>query len=246
MNRYPLWKYLIVLAALIFGLTYTLPNIFGQTVAVQISSLNVTKKVDANLLSFAEQTLKQANIPFENSQIQANGPNNTIRIRFNSPNEQIQARGILERALNPNPEEPNYVVALNLLSATPSWLQSLGANPMALGLDLRGGVHFLLQVDMKGALKSRYNSLNTELRTLFRDSKITAESIQLEGSTITALFSNEKDANKAKDVIRQRLPELNYAICRTKWQACFNQYHCSKRSFTRSRHGFKTKYSHTS
>lgn len=208
MNRYPLWKYLIVLAALIFGLTYTLPNIFGQTVAVQISSLNVTKKVDANLLSFAEQTLKQANIPFENSQIQANGPNNTIRIRFNSPNEQIQARGILERALNPNPEEPNYVVALNLLSATPSWLQSLGANPMALGLDLRGGVHFLLQVDMKGALKSRYNSLNTELRTLFRDSKITAESIQLEGSTITALFSNEKDANKAKDVIRQRLPEL--------------------------------------
>lgn len=208
MNRYPLWKYLIVLAALIFANTYTLPNIFGQTVAVQISSLNVTKKVDANLLSFAEQTLKQANIPFENSQIQANGPNNTIRIRFNSPNEQIQARGILERALNPNPEEPNYVVALNLLSATPSWLQSLGANPMALGLDLRGGVHFLLQVDMKGALKSRYNSLNTELRTLFRDSKITAESIQLEGSTITALFSNEKDANKAKDVIRQRLPEL--------------------------------------
>lgn len=216
MNRYPLWKYLIVLFALMFGLTYTLPNIFGQTVAVQISSTNVTKKVDQNLLNFAEQTLKQANIPFENSVIQANGPNNnTIRIRFNSPNEQIQARGVLEKALNPNPEEPNYVVALNLLSATPTWLTSLGANPMALGLDLRGGVHFLLQVDMKGALNSRYNSLTTDLRTFLRDGKVSFESIQLEGTEIKAVFSSEEQAAKAQSVIRKRLPELTSELSET-------------------------------
>lgn len=216
MNRYPLWKYLIVLFALLFGLTYTLPNIFGQTVAVQISSTNVTKKVDQNLLNFAEQTLKQANIPFENSVIQANGPNNnTIRIRFNSPNEQIQARGVLEKALNPNPEEPNYVVALNLLSATPTWLTSLGANPMALGLDLRGGVHFLLQVDMKGALNSRYNSLTTELRTFLRDGKVSFESIQLEGTEIKAVFSSEEQAAKAQSIIRKRLPELTSELSET-------------------------------
>lgn len=216
MNRYPLWKYLIVLFALLFGLTYTLPNIFGQTVAVQILSTNVTKKVDQNLLNFAEQTLKQANIPFENSVIQANGPNNnTIRIRFNSPNEQIQARGVLEKALNPNPEEPNYVVALNLLSATPTWLTSLGANPMALGLDLRGGVHFLLQVDMKGALNSRYNSLTTELRTFLRDGKVSFESIQLEGTEIRAVFSSEEQAAKAQSVIRKRLPELTSELSET-------------------------------
>lgn len=216
MNRYPFWKYLIVLFALLFGLTYTLPNIFGQTVAVQISSTNVTKKVDQNLLNFAEQTLKQANIPFENSVIQANGPNNnTIRIRFNSPNEQIQARGVLEKALNPNPEEPNYVVALNLLSATPTWLTSLGANPMALGLDLRGGVHFLLQVDMKGALNSRYNSLTTELRTFLRDGKVSFESIQLEGTEIKAVFSSEEQAAKAQSIIRKRLPELTSELSET-------------------------------
>ncbi|WP_028883984.1 protein translocase subunit SecD [Taylorella asinigenitalis] len=216
MNRYPLWKYLIVLFALLFGLTYTLPNIFGQTVAVQISSTNVTKKVDQNLLNFAEQTLKQANIPFENSVIQANGPNNnTIRIRFNSPNEQIQARGVLEKALNPNPEDPNYVVALNLLSATPTWLTSLGANPMALGLDLRGGVHFLLQVDMKGALNSRYNSLTTELRTFLRDGKVSFESIQLEGTEIKAVFSSEEQAAKAQSIIRKRLPELTSELSET-------------------------------
>lgn len=216
MNRYPLWKYLIVLFALLFGLTYTLPNIFGQTVAVQISSTNVIKKVDQNLLNFAEQTLKQANIPFENSVIQANGPNNnTIRIRFNSPNEQIQARGVLEKALNPNPEDPNYVVALNLLSATPTWLTSLGANPMALGLDLRGGVHFLLQVDMKGALSSRYNSLTTELRTFLRDGKVSFESIQLEGTEIKAVFSSEEQAAKAQSIIRKRLPELTSELSET-------------------------------
>lgn len=208
MNRYPLWKYLIVVVALIIGALYTVPNIFGQTPAVQISSANVARKVDESMLARVEQILQQNNIPFTSSQFQSNGSVGTIRVRVASPNIQLQAKTALEKALNPNPSEPDYVIALNLLSATPEWLANLGAHPMFLGLDLRGGVHFLLQVDMQGALETRYESLATELRTLFRDNKITADSIQRSGNTIATTFANETELNKAQDLIRSRLPEL--------------------------------------
>lgn len=208
MNRYPLWKYLIVVVALIIGALYTVPNIFGQTPAVQISSANVARKVDESMLARVEQILQQNNIPFTSSQFQSNGAVGTIRVRVASPNIQLQAKTALEKALNPNPAEPDYVIALNLLSATPEWLANLGAHPMFLGLDLRGGVHFLLQVDMKGALETRYESLATELRTLFRDNKISAENIQRSGAAIIASFGNETELNKAQDLIRTRLPEL--------------------------------------
>lgn len=208
MNRYPLWKYLIVVVALIIGALYTVPNIFGQTPAVQISSANVARKVDESMLARVEQILQQNNIPFTSSQFQSNGAVGTIRVRVASPNIQLQAKTALEKALNPNPAEPDYVIALNLLSATPEWLANLGAHPMFLGLDLRGGVHFLLQVDMQGALETRYESLATELRTLFRDNKISAENIQRSGAAIIASFGNETELNKAQDLIRTRLPEL--------------------------------------
>lgn len=208
MNRYPLWKYLIVVVAIIIGALYTVPNIFGQTPAVQISSANVARKVDESMLARVEQILQQNNIPFTSSQFQSNGAVGTIRVRVASPNIQLQAKTALEKALNPNPAEPDYVIALNLLSATPEWLANLGAHPMFLGLDLRGGVHFLLQVDMQGALETRYESLATELRTLFRDNKISAENIQRSGAAIIASFGNETELNKAQDLIRTRLPEL--------------------------------------
>lgn len=208
MNRYPLWKYLIVVVALIIGVLYTVPNIFGQTPAVQISSANVARKVDESMLARVEQILQQNNIPFTSSQFQSNGTVGTIRIRVATPNIQLQAKTVLEKALNPNPADPDYVIALNLLSATPEWLANLGAHPMFLGLDLRGGVHFLLQVDMQGALETRYESLATELRTLFRDNKISAENIQRSGAAIVASFGNETELNKAQDLIRTRLPEL--------------------------------------
>ncbi len=212
MNRYPLWKYLIVLVSLIFGLLYTVPNIFGQTPAVQISSANVARKVDETMLARVEQILKQNDIPFTNSQFQTNGSVGTIRVRVDSPNTQLQAKTALEKALNTNPSEPDYVVALNLLSATPEWLTKLGAHPMFLGLDLRGGVHFLLQVDMQGALETRYESLTNELRTLFRDQKIALDSIQRSGSTITSTFASEAELEKARDQLRTRLPELTSTV----------------------------------
>ncbi len=212
MNRYPLWKFLIVLVSLIFGLLYTVPNIFGQTPAVQISSANVARKVDETMLARVEQILKQNDIPFTNSQFQTNGSVGTIRVRVDSPNTQLQAKTALEKALNTNPSEPDYVVALNLLSATPEWLTKLGAHPMFLGLDLRGGVHFLLQVDMQGALETRYESLTNELRTLFRDQKIALDSIQRSGSTITSTFASEAELEKARDQLRTRLPELTSTV----------------------------------
>lgn len=212
MNRYPLWKYLIVLVSLTFGLLYTVPNIFGQTPAVQISSANVARKVDETMLARVEQILKQNDIPFTNSQFQTNGSVGTIRVRVDSPNTQLQAKTALEKALNTNPSEPDYVVALNLLSATPEWLTKLGAHPMFLGLDLRGGVHFLLQVDMQGALETRYESLTNELRTLFRDQKIALDSIQRSGSTITSTFASEAELEKARDQLRTRLPELTSTV----------------------------------
>ncbi|NLN66644.1 MAG: protein translocase subunit SecD [Alcaligenaceae bacterium] len=210
MNRYPLWKYLMVLVALVIGIIYTIPNFFGESPAVQVSSANVTLKVDQQLLSRVDSILKQNNIPYTGSYFQQNGPVGTIRIRFDSTDNQLKAKDILERSLNTNTQEPDYTVALNLLSGSPDWLTSLGANPMYLGLDLRGGVHFLLQVDMKGALESRYDTLTTDIRSILRDQKIEVESVNKAGASIVSTFASENDRNKAIGAFRSRINELTF------------------------------------
>ncbi|MFA5704164.1 MAG: protein translocase subunit SecD [Advenella sp.] len=210
MNRYPLWKYLMVLVALVIGIVYTIPNFFGESPAVQVSSANVTLKVDQQLLSRVDSILKQNNIPYTGSYFQQNGPVGTIRIRFDSTDNQLKAKDILESSLNTNTQEPDYTVALNLLSGSPDWLTSLGANPMYLGLDLRGGVHFLLQVDMKGALESRYDTLTTDIRSILRDQKIDVESVNKVGSTVVSTFASDTDRNKAIAAFRNRINELTF------------------------------------
>ncbi|MFV9474583.1 protein translocase subunit SecD [Advenella sp. RU8] len=210
MNRYPLWKYLMVLVALVIGIIYTIPNFFGESPAVQVSSANVTLKVDQQLLSRVDNILKQNNLPYTGSYFQQNGPVGTIRIRFDSTDNQLKAKDILERSLNTNTQEPDYTVALNLLSGSPDWLTNLGANPMYLGLDLRGGVHFLLQVDMKGALESRYDTLTTDIRSILRDQKIEVESVNKVGASIVSTFASENDRNKAVGAFRNRINELTF------------------------------------
>ncbi|MBK1780355.1 protein translocase subunit SecD [Advenella sp. WQ 585] len=210
MNRYPLWKYLMVLVALVIGIVYTIPNFFGESPAVQVSSANVTLKVDQQLLSRVDNILKQNNIPYTGSYFQQNGPVGTIRIRFESTDNQLKAKDILERSLNTNTQEADYTVALNLLSGSPDWLTRLGANPMYLGLDLRGGVHFLLQVDMKGALESRYDTLTTDIRSILRDQKINVESVNKVGSTIVSTFASDADRSKAIGAFRNRINELTF------------------------------------
>src|SRR5690606_3848883 len=145
MNRYPLWKYLTVLAALLIGLLYTLPNFFGESPAVQIAGAKSTVKVDTATLSRVEDILAQNNITSTGAFFEQNGPAGTVRVRFDTTDVQLKAKDLIERTLNPDASNPDYTVALNLLPSSPNWLSALGAHPMYLGLDLRGGVHFLLQ-----------------------------------------------------------------------------------------------------
>ena len=208
MNRYPLWKYLTVLIAVVIGLLYTLPNLYGESPAVQISSAKATLKIDAAMLDRVQGILQQAKIPSAGSSFDQNGPVGTVRVRFTNTDTQIQARDLIEKALNPNPTDPSYTVALNLLPASPSWLSAIGANPMYLGLDLRGGVHFLLQVDMQGALTARYDSLVTDLRAILREQRIDNAGIERSGMSVVLSFNNTATRDRAVSALRTRHPDL--------------------------------------
>lgn len=210
MNRYPLWKYLTVLVALVVGLLYTLPNFYGEAPAVQISSAKTIVKVEPEMQGRVQDILTQANIPFTGSSFERTGPVGTVRVRFAETDIQLQARDIIERALNPNPADPSYTVALNLLPASPKWLSDIGANPMYLGLDLRGGVHFLLQVDMGGALTSRYDSLATEIRQTLREARIAATSVDRIDSSVGIVFADEQELGRALTLLRNRYPDMDF------------------------------------
>ena len=208
MNRYPLWKYLTVLFAVLIGLLYTLPNLFGESPAVQVSSAKATIKIDPRMLDRVQGILKQAGIKDTGASFEQNGPAGTVRVRLADTDIQIKARDIVEKALNPNAGDPSYTVALNLLPASPSWLTALGAHPMYLGLDLRGGVHFLLQVDMQGALTARYDSMVTDIRASLRDQKIDTTGIERSGMSVLISFSDDALRNKALALLRTRNNDL--------------------------------------
>lgn len=204
MNRYPLWKYLIVVFALLVGLLYTLPNFFGESPAVQVSSAKATLKVDTQTLTRVEATLKQANIPNNGLHLDTNG----VKVRFQNTDTQLKAKDALEKTFNPDANDPQYVVALNLLSSTPEWLSKLGALPMYLGLDLRGGVHFLLEVDMKGALTKRLDSTSADLRSLLREKNVRHGGIARDGERIVIRFHDEDTLTKARYAIEDSQSDL--------------------------------------
>ena len=204
MNRYPLWKYIIVAIALVLGFVYTLPNFFGESPAVQLSSAKVTIKVDDKAKNRVEETLKSAGITHDGIQLDFNG----VKTRLKDTDTQLKAKDILEKAFNPDPADPQYVVALNLLSASPQWLTSLHALPMYLGLDLRGGVHFLLQVDMKGALTKRLDSISADLRTVMRDKNLRHGGVGREGDRLVVRFRDVETRDKARNAISDSQPDL--------------------------------------
>ncbi|MCL2021973.1 MAG: protein translocase subunit SecD [Betaproteobacteria bacterium] len=208
MKRYPLWKYVTVVLALALGFFYTLPNFYGKSPAVQISPNRATIKVDAAMTSRIEAILKDAGI--ENNGIFAEGSG--IKARFTDVEQQMRARSALEKALNPNAEDPDYVVALNLLSASPAWLTDAGALPMYLGLDLRGGIHFLMQVDMPGAEQKRLDSLAAELRTLLRDRNLRHAGISPTGKTIAIAFRDGDTQQQARALIERNIPDLSLVV----------------------------------
>jgi preprotein translocase subunit SecD len=204
MNRYPLWKNILTAVAIVLGLLYTLPNFYGEAPAVQVSSVKSTVKVDTKLLARVEETLKGANIAHQG----VFADFNSVRARFGDTETQIKAKDAIEKALIPDPNDASYVVALNLLSSSPAWLTSLHALPMYLGLDLRGGVHFLLQVDMKGALTKRLDAIAADLRSMMRDKGIRHAGIAREGQAVSIKFRDADTRTKAREAMAENQPDL--------------------------------------
>ncbi len=201
MNRYPTWKYILIALVILIGLLYTIPNFFGESPAVQVSPAKTSLKADAALLSKVEATLKLANIPFNGIYLDASG----VKVRFADPEAQIKAKDKLIANLG-----KDYTVALNLLSQTPNWLLGIGAKPMYLGLDLRGGVHFLLQVDMKAALDKSAESNVGDFRTALRREKVNYFGITREGQNVQVRFSDTKELEAARKVLSKDYPDLTF------------------------------------
>jgi preprotein translocase subunit SecD len=208
MNRYPLWKYIVIVVALLIGAVYMLPNFFGESPAVQVSSAKSTVKIDPALMTRVEEVLKDAKIAHRGIYFDTAGLNSTIRVRFADADTQLAAKDVIQKALDPSQEDPAYVVALNLVSNTPRWLTSLHALPMYLGLDLRGGVHFLMQVDMRAAVDKRLDTLASDIRTLLREKNIRHAGINKTPAAIEIRFRDAETRAKAEDEIRSQVREL--------------------------------------
>ena len=204
MNRYPAWKYVLIGVVLLIAALYTLPNFFGEAPAVQISSSKSTVKVDTTTLAKVEQALKGAGITADGITLEAG----SIKARFGNTDTQGKAKDAIQTALSPDPSDSSYVVALNLLSRSPAWLTSLNANPMYLGLDLRGGVHFMLQVDMKDALTKRAESLAGDIRLSLREKNIRHSGIARNGDVIEIRFGDSATLTAAKNLIQDEIPDL--------------------------------------
>ncbi len=203
MNRYPIWKYATLLVALLIGVLYTLPNFFGEDPAVQVSPGKASVRVDAGTLARVEQALAQASLKPQSIVRDAT----SVKARFSNTDEQLKAKDAIQRALVPDPADPSYVVALNLLSATPSWLASLHAAPMYLGLDLRGGVHFMLQVDMQAALAKKAESFTGDLRTVLREKNIRHAGISRNGQSVEVRFREPKSLADGRKLIAEQFPD---------------------------------------
>ncbi len=204
MNRYPVWKYAIIIVALVVSVLYTLPNFFGEAPAVQVSSAKATVKLDSNTQTRVVDALKAAGL----SPAAVTFDGNSIKARFDDTDAQLKAKDAIQKALVPDPADPPYIVALNLLSRSPAWLSKLGAAPMYLGLDLRGGVHFLLQVDMQAALTKKAESLSGDLRTVLREKNIRHGGISRVGQTVEVRFRDAAALDGAKRVISEQFAEL--------------------------------------
>jgi preprotein translocase subunit SecD len=206
MNRYPLWKYATIVVALLIATLYALPNFYGETPAVQISAGMASVRVDETTVSRVERALAAQNI--QPSLIQFDGQ--SIRVSFDSTDTQLQARDVMDRMLNPDPQNFTHIVALSLLPRTPVWLQSINAVPMYLGLDLRGGVHFLMQVDMPGALDNRVEVLASDMRTTLRDLNIRHGGIRREGQSIELRFRDAETQLAALRILEEQFAELQF------------------------------------
>ncbi len=206
MNRYPLWKYAILAIALLIGLLYTVPNFYGEAPAVQVSSGKATLKLDSSFAPRVQKVLDDAQLKADFVQFEGN----SVKARFADTDTQLKAKDALSKALNPDPSDPSYIVALNLLSRSPEWMGRIHALPMYLGLDLRGGVHFLMQVDMKAALTKRAESLAGDVRTILRERNIRHGGVTRDGNNVDVRFRDAAVAQQALGVLAEQFPDLQW------------------------------------
>ncbi|HET7400577.1 MAG TPA: protein translocase subunit SecD, partial [Usitatibacter sp.] len=199
MNRYPAWKYAIIAIAIVVSLIYAAPNMFGEVPAVQISGARSTVKVDSALKSGLDEALKAANVAVMGE----DQDESALRYRFADTDTQLRARDVIQQKAG-----QGYVVALNLVPNSPHFLQFLGAKPMYLGLDLRGGVHFLLQVDMKAAANKSIERYVGDARSLLREKKIYYSGLAREGDRIVIRFSEADQRAAALRAIGEAMPDL--------------------------------------
>jgi preprotein translocase subunit SecD len=201
MNQYPLWKYLLILASVVLGLVYALPNLYGESPAVQVQPLHSGLKADTALLKRVEDTLRGAGLNPEADSLDAT----SVKARFADTDSQLKAKDVLQKQLG-----EDYVVALNLLSRSPQWLSGIGALPMYLGLDLRGGVHFLLQIDMKGAIDKALESAASDIRSTLRDQNIPYSGVSREGRMVTTRFRDADARSKGENELKQHFNGLTF------------------------------------
>ena len=204
MNRYAIWKYVVLVIALFVGAFYTLPNFFGESPAVQISAAKATAKVDLGVQERVESALKAAGLTPELLALEGG----SLKVRFDSTDTQIKAKDAIQQALVPDVNDPFYVVALNLLARSPAWLAAMYAAPMYLGLDLRGGVHFMLQVDMPAALNKKAESLAGDIRSTLREKNVRHSGISREGQKIEVRFRDMPTLESAQRVIQEQFADL--------------------------------------
>jgi len=211
MNRYPLWKYVIIGVALLAGLLFALPNLFPSVPAVQIASAKATVKIEPTIVTQVKDILTKAGIQ-EQGIFYQEGASPSVRVRVASDDVQLKAKDALVSALNPDPNDESYVVALNRVSSSPAWLTALGARPMSLGLDLQGGIHFLMQVDMSAAINKRLDSLTTDFRSTLRDKTIRSNGVERNGQEVDIAFNDAETAGAAMKVLADGEADLDFKV----------------------------------
>jgi len=211
MNRYPVWKYLMIVIALLLGALYTAPNYFGETPALQVTSGRSTLNITSASTTLVEDALKRAGIAHTGLSLEGSGHTTSVRVRFAGTEQQFKAKLALERELNRDPANPDYIVTVNLVTNTPAWMEKIGAGPMSLGLDLRGGVHFLLQVDTRAVVDNKVKALQASVRSNLRDENVRHAGIERVGDTIEVRFRDAATRSTARNVLTSRSNELNFA-----------------------------------
>jgi len=198
--RFPAWKYALIFCVLLISTIYALPNMYPDEPALQVSGAQASVPVDADLLKRAAFALDEAKIPHHGDEVQAKG----VLLRLKTPEAQVQAQAVLRRALG-----ENYVVALNLAPTTPEWLSNIGGKPMKLGLDLRGGVHFKLEVDVNKALEQRQEGYVADIKKLLRGKELSYRAVsELPNGALSVRFASSTDRDAALVLLRNELPDF--------------------------------------